>query len=85
MDYFRVFILDKLPIQERLDFQYIEREARRIDARPPLETIIYKMNQLKKERAYFKEIGRKISDAEKQRRKQFIQAMNERVAQIFKK
>ena len=85
LDYFRVFILDKLPIQERLDFQYIEREARRIDARPTLETILYKMEEAKKERAYFQEIGRKISDAEKQRRRKTIQAMNERVAKIFKK
>lgn len=85
LDYFRVFVLDKLPIQERLDFQKIEREARRIDARPPLEVVLHKMEEVKKERIYFQEIGRKISDAEKQRRKQTIQAMNERVAQIFKK
>ena len=85
LDYFRVFVLDKLPIQERLDFQKIEREARRIDARPPLEVVLHKMEEVKKERIYFQEIGRKISDAEKQCRKQTIQAMNERVAQIFKK
>lgn len=85
LDYFRVFILDKLPIQERLDFQHIEREVRRINARPTLEVVLHKMEEAKKERAYFQAIGRKISDAEKQRRKQFIQAMNEQVAKIFKK